>query len=150
MLFLANTCNYYFQNGFTANWTNSVDADDSFKRVFIPKVLVVHRKLYWKKSLLRPDGTWSVQVSLMPPKRQGTIRIISGSQNATIVSPTVNMTQPTNLTVKAKRYDLVIRIRFDGKVNNEQVAAFTTTAENLTFTVDIPAKTASSKLSFRQ
>jgi hypothetical protein len=34
------------------------------------------------------------------------------------------------------------------KVNNEQVAAFTTTAENLTFTVDIPAKTASSKIEF--
>jgi len=148
--FLAIPATNILSNGFTANWTLSADADDYSLNVYsyTGSTGGPSQTLLEEEFTSGLTGTWSSTGFINATEAPGTIRMASGSQNATIVSPTVNMTQPTNLTVKAKRYGSDSNPVLTVKVNNEQVAAFTTTAENLTFTVDIPAKTASSKIEF--
>jgi len=148
--FLAIPATNILSNGFTANWTLSADADDYSLNVYsyTGSTGGPSQTLLEEEFTSGLTGTWSSTGFINATEAPGTIRMASGSQNATIVSPTVNMTQPTNLMVKAKKYGSDANPVLTVKVNNEQVAAFTTTAENLTFTVDIPAKTASSKIEF--
>lgn len=148
--FLAMPATNILSNGFTANWTLSADANDYSLNVYsyTGSVAASAQTLLEEEFTSGLTGTWSSTGYITATELPGTIRMASGSQNASVVSPTLNMTLPTNLTVKAKKYGSDSNPVLTVKVNNEQVAAFTTTAENLTFTVDIPAKTASSKIEF--
>jgi len=146
--FLAMPASNILSNAFTANWTLSADANDYSLNVYsyAGSIAAPVQTLLEEEFTSGLPSTWTSTGYINIADLAGTIRMASGSQNSSVVSPTLNMTLPTSLTVKAKKYGSDSNPVLTVKVNNDQVAAFTTTAENLTFTVNIPAKTASSKI----
>ena len=148
--FLAMPATNILSNGFMANWTLSADANDYSLNVYsyTGSVAAPAQTLLEEEFSSPLAASWTSSGYASTTDEPGFIKLASGSNPGVITTPVINMTQPTNLMVKAKKYGSDSNPVLTVKVNNEQVAAFTTTAENLTFTVDIPAKTASSKIEF--
>lgn len=148
--FLAMPASNILSNGFMANWTLSADANDYSLNVYsyTGSVAAPAQTLLEEEFSSPLAASWTSSGYASTTDEPGFIKLASGSNPGVITTPVINMTQPTNLMVRAKKYGSDSNPVLTVKVNNEQVAAFTTTAENLTFTVDIPAKTASSKIEF--
>ena len=129
--------------GFTANWTSSSTATDYELHVY----QIIKESSGGFKTLVEtnfdaiPSG-WNTdgytEVS------SGEIRMASGSNPGSISSPKLNLSTPTTLMLKAKRYGTdaspIIYIKVDG----QPAGSITTEADYKVFNIEIPAATTGS------
>jgi endonuclease I len=129
--------------GFTANWTSSANATGYSLNVY--KLTGTSSE---GKTLIDEDFTsgipsgWTV-TGYSDTQTSSNIRMASGSQNCLITAGSVDLSQPTVLTVKSKQY----ASDTDAKLwviagTNDTITSFTNSTNYQTFTYNISQKTA--------
>ena len=77
----------------------------------------------------------------------GNIRLASGSNSGKITTPAINLSTSSKLTVRARQYSNDAGAPITVALDEQTVATLTTASGNQDFLVDLPAATASSKIS---
>lgn len=128
------------QTSFTANWTSSSIAANYELNVY----QIITETNGGFKTLVETNfdampASWND--SGYTELSSGEIRMASGSQNGSIISPQLDLSTPTTLMLKAKRYKTdaspIIYIKVDG----QQVGTVTTEADYQVFNMELPAAT---------
>lgn len=130
-------------SGFTANWTSSSTAANYELNVYqiITESNGGFKTLVETNFDAMPSG-WSTdgytEVS------SGEIRMASGSNPGSISSPKLDLSTPTTLMLKAKRYGTDASPMIYITVDGQQVGTITTEAEYKVFNIELPAATTGS------
>ena len=146
--FMALAASNITNNSFTANWSNSANATDYSLNVFsyVGGSSTVSQTLLEEDFASALPSTWTSSGYIGTTDLAGNIRLASGSSAGAITSPAINMSSPTTFMVTAKQYSSDAGAKLTVKVNTDSITSFTTSASNQDFTVNIPAKTASSNI----
>ena len=135
--------------GFTANWNTSVGATGYALNVFSMSGSAGNAP----KTLLEEDfatttlpSTWSKAGYADVTTLASNARLGSGTQSGQITSPAIDLSTPTTLLVRAKQYGSDAGAKLTATVDDVSLAVWTTAATNQDFTIDIPAKTSTSKI----
>jgi endonuclease I len=136
--------------GFTANWNPSVGATGYTLNVFSMTGSTGNAP----QTLLEEDFTatslstgWTKTGYSDNTTLTGNARLGSGTQPGQIKSPTVDMSAPTTLLVRAKQYSNDTGAKLTVTIGTESLAVWTTDVTNQDFTLNIPAKTSTSQIS---
>lgn len=146
--FMALAASNITNNSFTANWSNSANATDYSLNVFsyVGGSSTVSQTLLEEDFASALPSTWTSSGYIGTTDLAGNIRLASGSSAGAITSPAINMSSPTTFMVTAKQYSSDAGAKLTVKVNTDSITSFTTSASNQDFTVNIPAKSATSNI----
>lgn len=147
--FIALAAGNITANSFTANWTASAGATGYLLDIFtvvnegtIPQVLLEENF---------DDGlpaSWSKSGYINDTDDTGAIRMGSGSQNAIITGPVVDLSISDNtLTVNAKRYNSDANAILTASMGSVELAQWLTGATYEDFSVEIPQGSSSAQIS---
>jgi len=134
--------------GFTANWVSSAHATGYTLNVFSltgdPNAV--------SKTLLSEDFDNGIPTSwgksgYTDVATASNVRLGSSSQIGQITTPTLNLSVPTTLLVRARQFGTDTSAKLSVKVNGDSITSFLTTVANQDFTTNIPAKTSTSTIS---
>lgn len=136
--------------GFNANWTSSVGASGYLLDVFTLQGTGATQPI----SLLQEGfnvglpASWTSEV-YNDNQTSGFMRLASGSSGGSITTPALDLSKAgTTLTVGAKQYNTDNGAVLTVSIDNQPLTTWVTSVANQDFTVNIPATTASSKISF--
>jgi endonuclease I len=134
-------------SGFNANWTSSANATGYNLNIFsmTGNASGVPQTLLEEDFLSGFPTTWS-KLGYSDTSTASNLRMGSSTQAGQITTPALNMSSATTLLVRAKEYGSDAASVLTVRVNADSVAGFLTTATNQDYTVNIPAKTATSKI----
>ena len=147
--FMAMAASNISTSGFNANWTSSANATGYSLNVFSMTGSLGGTP----QTLLEEDftsglpTTWS-KSGYTDVATASNVKMGSGSQAGQITTPALNMTTPTTVLVRAKAYGTDAAAVLTVKANTDSVAGFLTGTTNQDYTVNIPAKTSTSTVSF--
>jgi endonuclease I len=139
--FMALPANNISTNSFNANWTTSAGATG-----YTLDVYNMTGTGTTAQTLLEEDfdsgipGTWTT-TGYNETQTSSNVRMASGSQNCTLTTGTLNMTQPTVITVKSKQYsnDTGAKLWVIAGAT-DTITAFVNSTDYQTFTYNIPSK----------
>lgn len=147
--FLALPASNILSTSFTTNWTSSANATGYLLDVF----LLESNGATAPVTLLEEDfqnglpANWA-SVPYTDNAVSGNIRLASGSNSGKITTPAINLATTGNkLTVRARQYSNDAGAPITVALDEQTVATLTTASGNQDFLVDLPAATASSKIS---
>ncbi len=146
--FIALPASGIYGSGFTANWTSSANATGYTLNVFS----INGNGASESQTLLEedfPSGLPSGWTSLgyIDASTASCIKMGSGSQIGKITTPSVNMTLPVRLLVRARQYGTDNGAVLTASLNSDVITSWATAVDNQDFTVDIPAQAGSATIS---
>ena len=137
------------ERAFTSNWTSSANATGYLLDVFVLESNGATAPV----TLLEEDfqnglpASWT-SVPYTDNSVSGNMRLASGSNSGKITTPAINLATTGNkLTVRARQYSNDAGAPLTVALDEQTVATLTTASGNQDFLVDLPAATASSKIS---
>ncbi len=137
------------ERAFTSNWTSSANATGYLLDVFVLESNGATAPV----TLLEEDfqnglpASWT-SVPYTDNSVSGNMRLASGSNSGKITTPAINLATTGNkLTVRARQYSNDAGAPLTVALDEQTVATLTTASANQDFLVDLPAATATSKVS---
>ena len=137
------------ERAFTSNWTSSANATGYLLDVFVLESNGATAPV----TLLEEDfqnglpASWT-SVPYTDNSVLGNMRLASGSNSGKITTPAINLATTGNkLTVRARQYSNDAGGPLTVALDEQTVATLTTASANQDFLVDLPAATATSKVS---
>ncbi len=144
--FLALPATNISSTGFNANWTSSATATGYALNVFTLQSSGGTQT----QTLLEDDiaslTAWTASGYTTATELASNVRLASSGNFGAITSAAFDMSSPTTLLVRAKQYSNDAGAKLTIKANGDSVTSLVTTAANQDFTVNIPAKTATSSI----
>ena len=136
------------ERAFTTIWTPSANATGYLLDVYV----IESNGATAPVTLLEEDfqnglpASWT-SVPYTDNAVSGNIRLASGSNSGKITTPTINLSTSSKLTVRARQYSNDAGAPLTVALDEQTVATLTTASANQDFLVDLPAATATSKVS---
>ena len=136
------------ERAFTSNWTSSANATGYLLDVYV----IESNGATAPVTLLEEDfqnglpASWT-SVPYTDNAVSGNIRLASGSNSGKITTPAINLSTSSKLTVRARQYSNDAGAPLTVALDEQTVATLTTASANQDFLVDLPAATATSKVS---
>lgn len=143
--FLALAATGITPESFTANWTHSDGALSYILNVYTYSHTGVVSKTLLDEGFnttVLPEG-WTSSATYYDVS--GSIRIASGNNNGTLTSPTLDLSVPTTLKIKASYYNSDNSTMYV-QVNGTQFTSISLTSNYVEYTIELPAFTSSSKI----
>jgi hypothetical protein len=135
-------------DGFTANWTNSANASGYLLDVYSYRVTGTQAQTIFEEGFQNGlPVSWEKKEGFVEDL-DGEIRLASGSQNAVITTPELDLSSNTILRVKAKQYGSDTGATIEIKVDTEVLTSITTGKDYETHAVQIPETSSGSTITF--
>lgn len=148
--FMALAATNVSSTGFTANWTSSAYAVNGYKLEVFSKATTgggVSTNLLDEDFTSGIPSTWS-SVPYVVAESSTYVRIASSGNSGSLITPELNMSVQTNLSVKAKQYNNDTGATLTATVDGNALTSWNTTSTVETYTATIPVKTSTSKITF--
>jgi len=146
--FMALSATNITNNGFTVNWTSSAAATGYSLNVFTMQSSGNTTTTTLIEDEFTSLSAWTTTGYTSLTDLSGNVRLASSSTGTygAITSSVLNLSTATTLLVRAKQFNSDAGAKLTVKVNNDSITSFTTSTTNQDFTVNIPAKTATSTI----
>ncbi len=146
--FMALAASNISNSGFNANWTVSGAATGYLLNVYslVPSGTGTATKLVesdFDNGL--PTG-WT-STGYVENQTASNMRLASGGNPGSIITPALNLSKPVQLTVKARQYNNDSGAKLTLSVDNVQQLSWNTTATNQIFTTTLPIQNVTAKIS---
>lgn len=147
--FLALAATDVSTNSFKANWTPSTNATN-----YLLDVFYLEHSGSAPQTILDEGFTsgipsdWKQEGYFNSTEQTGAVRLASGNTNGVLTTPTLDLSETTELTIRAKQYSNDTGATIEVTVDNEAPGIITTTKDYQNFIVTLPAATETSVIKF--
>lgn len=149
--FLALPATAITNSGFTANWTNSVGANDYLLDVYSYSEGTQLSLTYLEEDFASGlPSNWTSDTNGYQVFENGTeMRLASGSKNGSITTPAMKLKTTTTLTVRARSYNNDNGSELYVLLNDNPLTTFITGSQNEDFQVELPPSETTTKITLK-